>query len=195
MQRCREIAKIAIEDISATTAMKMNQLIAWNAVWLLFQATMVPLIFLAAAPAADNDDDVEACKAQVQTAISTLDRMRTYGHTAERSLGMVSGILETVLHTPDAGVAASERATNDQNMETQNYPLMPTDHQPIARERVLDWTTSTAGTAGATASFENYSSQQMWEYLSWGESNDFWQELYTSLNPQEEANFFDDRIQ
>lgn len=163
---------------------------------MIFQATMAPLIFLSAAPGADNDDDVEACKAQVQTAISTLDRMRSYGHTAERSLGMISGILETLMHTPNTGVAAPEGATNDgETMEVQNYPLILTDYQPTTQERVLDWTATTAGTAGATTSFENYSSQQMWEYLSWGENNDLWQDLYTSLNPQEEASFSDARIQ
>lgn len=201
VQRCREIAEVAIEDISATTAVNMNQMIAWNAVWLVFQATMVPLIYLsAAAVATDNEDgdgEVEACKAQVQTAIATLDRMRPYGHTAERSLGMISSILETILHTPDTGLATNDPAANEyENMETQSYPPIPTDYQPIARERVLDWTATTAATTGATnTSFENYSSQHVWEYLSWGENNDFWAELYTSLNPQEEANFFDARIQ
>lgn len=200
VQRCREIVEVAIEDISATTSMNMNQMIAWNAVWLLFQATMVPLIYLSVAAVAtdndDNDEDVEACKAQVQTAIATLDRMKPFGHTAERSLGMISSILETILHTPDQGVTASDPATNDdENMETQNFPPILTDYQPITRDRVLDWTATTAATTGApNTSFENYSSQHMWEYLSWGENNDFWAELYTTLNPQE-ANFFNARIQ
>lgn len=202
VQRCREIAEVAIEDISATTAVNMNQMIAWNAVWLVFQASMVPLIYLSAAAAAgvtENDADVEGCKAQVQTVIATLDRMRPYGHTAERSLGMISSILETILHTPDnTGLTTTDPATNheDENMETHNYPPILTEYQPINRERVLDWTATTAATTGAiNTSFENYSSQHMWEYLSWGGNNDFWAELYTSLNPQEEVNFFDARIQ
>lgn len=204
VQRCREIAEVAIEDISTTTtAMKMNQMIAWNAVWLVFQATMVPLIYLSVAAVADKQrddgDDVETCKAQVRRSISTLDRMRPYGHTAKRSSGMISRILEIILRTPDTGVRASvlETHNNAGNTEPQNYPPFLTNHQPIARERVLDWTATTAATTGATnnTSFENYSSQHVWEYLSWGENNDFWAELYTSLNPQEEANFFDARIQ
>ncbi|KAE8549647.1 hypothetical protein EYB25_008169 [Talaromyces marneffei] len=204
VQRCREIAEVAIEDISTTTtAMKMNQMIAWNAVWLVFQATMVPLIYLSVAAVADKQrddgDDVETCKAQVRRSISTLDRMRPYGHTAKRSSGMISRILEIILRTPDTGVRASvlETHNNAGNTEPQNYPPFLTNHQPIARERVLDWTATTAATTGATnnTSFENYSSQHLWEYLSWGENNDFWAELYTSLNPQEEANFFDARIQ
>lgn len=199
VQRCREIAQVAIEDISASTAVNVNQMIAWNAVWLLFQASMVPLIYLSAAAAAagvaDNDDDVESCKAQVQIAIAALDRMKPYGHTAERSLHMISSILETILHMPDnTGLTTTDPATNhnDDNMETQHYPPTLTEYQPVARERVLDWTATTAGTTGAiNTSFENYSSQHMWEYLSWGENNnDFWAEMYTSLNPQEETNFF-----
>jgi hypothetical protein len=206
VQRCREIAGVAIEDISATTTVvNVNQMIAWNAVWLVFQASMVPLIYLSAVAAAavttenDADGEVEQCKALVQMAIATLDRMRPYGHTAERSLGMVSSILETILHTPhNTGLTTTDPAINheDDNMDTQNYPPILTEYQPITRERVLDWTATTAATTGAiNTSFENYSSQHMWEYLSWGENNNFWAELYTSLNPQEEVNFFDARIQ
>lgn len=200
VQRCREIAEMAIEDISAATAVNLNQMIAWNAVWLIFQASMVPLICLsvaaaaASAGAADNDDDVERCKAQIQTAIATLDRMRPYGHTAERSLRMISSIFETIIQTPENnGLMTTNPATNhdDSEMQTQNHPPILTENQPITRERVLDWTATTAATTGAVnTSFENYSSQHMWEYLSWGENNDFWAEMYTSLNPQEQANFF-----
>ncbi|KUL86540.1 hypothetical protein ZTR_04279 [Talaromyces verruculosus] len=206
VQRCREIAEVAIEDISATTTVvNVNQMIAWNAVWLVFQASMVPLIYLSAVAATavttenDGDGQVEKCTALVQMVIATLDRMKPYGHTAERSLRMVSSILETILHTPDnTGLTTTDPAMNheDDNMDTQHYPPILTEYQPITRERLLDWTTTTAATTGAiNTSFENYSSQHMWEYLSWGENNDFWAELYTSLNPQEEANIFDARIQ
>ncbi|EED20184.1 C6 transcription factor, putative [Talaromyces stipitatus ATCC 10500] len=193
VQRCCEIAKMAIEDISGTTTstIGMNQMIAWNAVWLVFQATMVPLIFLStcstAAAATQDDGEVESCKVQVQTAISTLDRMRVYGHTAERSLEMISAILDTVLGI--STVRAYNSAGLNENIESQNLPPM-TEHQPITRDRVLDWTAA----ATTSSSFDNFSSQHMWEYLSWGESNDLWPELYTNLDPQdsqiEGADFF-----
>lgn len=191
VQRCREIAEAAIEDISTTTAMNLNQMIAWNAVWLLFQATMVPLIYISAAAVAAGNDigEVEACKIQVQTAMATLDRMRPYGHTAERSLAMISSILETILHTPDgAQVNTTDPAISheDGNMETQN--LM--EYQPITRERVLDWTTTAASATGVmNTSFENYLPQHMWEYLSWGENNDLCAEWYTSVHLQDGVDF------
>ena len=213
VQRCREIAQLEIEDISATTAMKSSQMIAWNAVWLTFQATMVPLLYLSTATSInptntttttrDSDDgeraEIDACKAQVETALATLDRMRPYGHRAERSLRMISSILETILHTSEIDLpaynhTADAAATHDEDhMEIQNYnPILPPDYQPIDRERVLDWSATTAATTGAiNTSFENYSSQHMWEYLSWGENNDLWAELYTSLRRPEGANIFD----
>ncbi|OQD80356.1 hypothetical protein PENANT_c036G05533 [Penicillium antarcticum] len=91
--KCREIAELSIQDISM--AARLNQMIGWNGVWLLFQATMIPLIYLSTR--STNDDAVakfEACKTQVETAIITLDRLKPYGHTAERTLEVVSAILE-----------------------------------------------------------------------------------------------------
>ncbi|CAK7236391.1 hypothetical protein SBRCBS47491_009620 [Sporothrix bragantina] len=204
VQRCGDIARVAIEDIAATTALDMGQttqenhksqmgqmsrMIAWNAVWMIFQATVVPLILLAAASVPGADDDAEACKAQVQTAMAALDRMRPYVHTAERSLGMVSGILEML-------TGATTTTDNDLPLDAPdalNGPLMVADSQQVPQERVLDWNW-TAATAG---------SQQMWDYLSWAENgetgeneghagnNDFWQDLYSSLNPQQGAGSMD----
>lgn len=222
VQRCGDIARVAIDDIAAATATaqntsQMTQMLAWNAVWMIFQATMVPLILLAAAVAPGTDEDADAqaqaCKAykaQVETATGALDRMRPYGHTVERSLGMISGILETVTktqtHTPVTGEAALGvgGATNDDPpLHAPNGPFVLTDYQPATQVRVLDWAAATVGTSGAAsvhAPFENYSSQQMWEYLSWAENNengdniDFWQDLYSSWHPQEDVSSSDARI-
>ncbi|KAL1895871.1 hypothetical protein Sste5346_004968 [Sporothrix stenoceras] len=206
VQRCGDIARVAIDDIAATTATaqkmsQMTQMLAWNAVWMIFQATMVPLILLAAAA---NNDDAEACKAykaQVETAMAALDRMRPYGHTVERSLGMISGILETLTLTPVGGTT-----NNDPPLNAANSPLVLAGCQPVTQGRVPDWAAATVGTAGAAvaagaqAPFENYSSQQMWEYLSWAENDvndensDFWHDLYSSWLPQEGASSSDARI-
>jgi hypothetical protein len=168
IQKCQEIAAISIQDISSTT--KLNQMIGWNAVWMLFQATMVPLICLSAGVA---EDDSTACTAQVESAMLTLDRLKPYGHTAGRSLEVVSGILEANLHGP----SAEALDTSGHNLEPQIFPPPNAFNtgQQIARDRVADWTAT---------SFETLSSQYMWEYLSWDHSN-LWPEVF-DLNGENE---------
>ncbi|KAJ5382981.1 Major facilitator superfamily domain general substrate transporter [Penicillium concentricum] len=168
IQKCQEIAEISIQDISSTT--KLNQMIGWNAVWMLFQATMVPLICLSAGVA---EDDSTACKTQVETAMLTLGRLKPYGHTAGRSLEVISGILESNLHGPPA----EPLDASGDNLDPQSFPPPNAFNagQQIARDRVSDWTAT---------SFETLSSQYMWEYLSWDHSN-LWPEVF-DLNAQNE---------
>ncbi|KAJ5782115.1 hypothetical protein N7457_003889 [Penicillium paradoxum] len=163
--KCLEIAEICIQDISTTA--KLNQMLGWNAIWLLFQATMVPLLCLSAS-IADNDSGAsfEACKTQVETAMSTLGRMKSYGLTAERSLEVVSAILAANLH----GTSADPVDVSGTSPSPMNSP--PPDPintaQPIPRDRFSDLTAT---------SFETLSSQYMWEYLSWDHSN-LWPEIF-----------------
>ncbi|CAG8887265.1 unnamed protein product [Penicillium egyptiacum] len=177
IQKCQEIAAISIQDIFSTTT--LNQMVGWNAVWMLFQATMVPLICLSAG-VADHDSaaSFEACKTQVETAMLTLGRMKPYGHTAERSLEVISGILESNLRGPMAEpVDASGDSLDPPNPPNpQNFPVNAFNTgQQIPRDRVADWTAT---------SFETLSSQYMWEYLSWDHSN-LWPEVF-DLNTQNE---------
>lgn len=173
IQKCREIAELSIQDISMTT--QLNQMIGWNAVWLLFQATMVPLICLSIGSADDDSRaSFEACKTQVETAIQTLDRMQPYGHTAGRSLEVVSRILEVNLHAPDV----EPPDTSAEGLASQDFPVpnVLSSYQSVPRDRVLD---RTAG------SFENCWSQYMWEYLSW-DANNLWPGL-SDFNAQNDA--------
>ncbi|KAJ5827311.1 Major facilitator superfamily domain general substrate transporter [Penicillium robsamsonii] len=168
IQKCQEIAEISIQDISST--IKLNQMIGWNAVWMLFQATMVPLICLSAWVA---EEDPTACKTQVETAMLTLGRMKPYGHTAGRSLEVISGILESNLHGPT--VEPLDVSGDSLGPPTFLPPNAFNNDQQIARDRVSDWTAT---------SFETLSSQHMWEYLSWDHSN-LWPEVF-DLNAQNE---------
>jgi hypothetical protein len=161
--KCREIAEITIQDISMAT--RLNQIIGWNGVWFLFQATMVPLIYLSTR--SRNDDSAAsfaACKSQVEIAMLTLDRMTPYGHTAQRSLEVISGILEACL-----GGTAVETQTPSTTTEGLRYENITgvnafDSYPPATGDQVSDWT---------VMSFENLPSQSMWEFLSWG-AEDFW---------------------
>ncbi|OQE38015.1 hypothetical protein PENCOP_c009G08908 [Penicillium coprophilum] len=169
IQKCQEIADITIRDISSTT--KLNQMIGWNAVWMIFQATMVPLICLSAGVA---EDDSTACKTQVEAAMLTLGRMKPYGHTAERSLEVISGILDANLHGPST--QPLDASGDGLDAQLFNPPNAFHTGQQIARDRVSDWTAT---------SFETLSSQYMWEYLSWDHSN-LWPEVFDPNAAQNE---------
>ncbi|KAJ5585286.1 uncharacterized protein N7459_005086 [Penicillium hispanicum] len=159
--KCREIAETTIQDISMTT--RLNQMIGWNGVWFLFQATMVPLIYLATRPR--NDDSAASfasCKMQAETAMLTLDRMRPYGPAAQRSLEVISGILEACLE----GAAVETPDTMTEGLGFQGISQMNAfdSYSPTTRDQLSDWT---------GMSLESLPPQSMWEFLSWG-AEDLW---------------------
>ncbi|KAF7714726.1 Cellulolytic transcriptional activator ClrB-2-like protein [Penicillium ucsense] len=173
IERCHEIAKSCIHDISITSP--MNNMIGWNAVWLLFQATMVPLVCLSLNSAHEVSPGLaEDCKAQVETAILTLDRLKLYGHTAERSREVISRILEANLQTP-GGEAFDASASQ---IGAQDFPFMNSLSNPpgVGPESVAD---------RMNAGIGNGWSESMWEYLGW-ESGEFWPDI-SRLNAQTEG--------
>lgn len=164
IRKCCEIAEMSIHDISSTT--ELNQVVGWNAVWLLFQATMVPLICLSAGSTSTDSDSFasfEVCKAQVETALLALDRMRPYGLTAGRSQEVVSRLLEANLRDPLMGPTSDYRGVPG----SQNLPLVNTSegYQQMAQDMVLDQNAS---------SFEDYWPHYMWEYLNLPTPNGVW---------------------
>jgi hypothetical protein len=154
-----------IRDISLTTG--LNQVVGWNAVWLLFQATMVPLICLSAGSAeVDSFTFFDGCKTQVETALVTLDRMRPYGLTAARSYEVVSRLLEASLRSPPMGPTDDNYA----GLSSQNFPVVNASesYQQMTQDMVLDQSAN---------SFEDYWSYCMWQYLNLPAPNEMWPEI------------------
>ncbi|KAF3385460.1 Lactose regulatory protein LAC9 [Penicillium rolfsii] len=180
IERCCEIAKSLIQDIAITAP--LNNVIGWNAVWLLFQATMVPLVCLSLGSTHDVSSGLsDDCKAQVDTAILTLDRLKPYGHTAERSREVISRILEANMQSPHAepfDASASQ-------VGAQDFPFMNVlaNSQGVGQDQLAD---------RMTAGFGNGWSESMWEYLSW-ESSDLWPEI-SKLNVQNDVMPFMDSV-
>ncbi|KAL4784910.1 fungal-specific transcription factor domain-containing protein [Aspergillus varians] len=194
IQKCHKAAELCIRDISMTA--ELNQVIGWNAVWLSFQAAMVPLILLSTTTSSDDNDtddnsrpSFNSCKTQVETAILTLDRMRAYGRTAERSHAVITRIFETILHGPGPEMEPpSDMMTDGNNLPPPQEPgpqfIDPalsgglTGYQPATmRENIPN-----------TAFFENFWPQHMAEYLSW-EAGDLWPEV-PGVNAQGEGAAF-----
>ena len=119
--RCRIIAGQSIADINATC---QEELIAgWNAVWMMYQAVMVPLVSLfsylsspmvytsdinpgrniessegAACAATGGDEDAEKWREQIQTALQFFDRMQRYSVAARKSKDFVERLYEASKH-------------------------------------------------------------------------------------------------
>ncbi|KAL4863378.1 hypothetical protein BDV12DRAFT_206605 [Aspergillus spectabilis] len=160
--KCHSNADLLIQDISGIT--ELNQVIGWNAVWLLFQAAMIPLIILSTSPTDDDSPaSFDTCKALVEAAILTLDRMRPYSRTAEASRHVVTRFFEAISHAPEH----SSGLNSGGNASLEPFPpLDPTN-----------------GRDGATAAFfDDFWPQHVVDYLSW-DANNLWPEL-PNLIPQ-----------
>ena len=93
IEKCRDSAAELIADITSSWAgTKPCQVSGWNATWLLYQASMVPLLSLFSD--AIDQSVVERCQQQVETVMAALVEMRAWSLTAQRSLEVVSKIYE-----------------------------------------------------------------------------------------------------
>ena len=92
VEACRVIAGEAIADIQNQWV--PNQLSGWNATWLLFQASMVPLVTLFAEYNRGNLDAINVAQEQTEAVIQQLEKMERWSLTAKRSKDVVSKIYE-----------------------------------------------------------------------------------------------------
>ena len=111
--KCQIIAEQMISDINATC--KPDIMAGWNAVWLMYQAAMVPLVSLfaflsspVAYPPPDSpgklnghngyQDEPEKWRSQIQTAIGFFQRMQHYSVAAKKSGDVVTRLLDASKH-------------------------------------------------------------------------------------------------
>lgn len=122
IQKCRILAGQAITTIDQTC---QNNLIAgWNAVWLMYQAVMVPLLSLSAlytseqaacgdgSAAADNDraqsDEEREWQTQIQTAVGLFERMSSFSLAAVKSKLVVEQLLHACKRIKSPGVTVPQ---------------------------------------------------------------------------------------
>jgi hypothetical protein len=109
IQKCRILAGHAIMTIDQTC--QDNLIAGWNAVWLMYQAVMVPLLSLSALYASERNTSDETHGAsdtdrtpsneevewqvQIQTAINLFERMSSFSLAASKSKLVVEQLLHT----------------------------------------------------------------------------------------------------
>lgn len=166
--KCREIAEHSIQNIAATA--QLNQLCSWNAVWWTFQASLVPLLglFLNDPTADDPRASIESCQAQVETAMTTLARMQSFGHTAKRSLDALSRMYEASKRGQDLPTSTTAaEALNTQYPAGRDMPMYTSPDSDRMGMSLGD-----NGFADPLSTpFLDDSGQYLWEYLSWSDSN------------------------
>lgn len=178
IERCRMVADETIRDVAATT--RLNQKTGWNAVWLLFQATLVPLLglFIADSTATHAHATLESCRNQVKTAMAALERLEHWSPTAKRTLEVVSKIMDAsqrVRNATTSSYAPGSQARTS-NASTQHIPhIGPASTAPLVHP-----TTMSAPVPLGNASYEGYqnvapymeqSSQQMLDYITWSDGS------------------------
>lgn len=174
IERCREIAETAIRDISATA--KTPQMSGWNAVWFLFQSTMVPLLglFINDNTVTDPRATTEACQAQVQDALLVFARLQQASPTARKTLDAVSRIFEASKRGP--GIAAETNSINSANLSPTsreagvlNTPRVLPSHNDGRGFAVTHDSSFTDPFAPSTMDDPN--GQYLWDFLSWSDTN------------------------
>lgn len=162
---CRDVTADLINDIAATwTVQKPCQMSGWNATWLLYQATMVPLLSLFSDP--HDPMIVSKSRAQIEVAMSTLTELQGWSTTSRRSLEVVSKIYEaSKRHSPEP-------------YEPQEYSISnirtPAPLNPSARPTYID--TSFASAYSNPDMFHTNSQEMMmdnmFDSLKWSTSWD-----------------------
>ncbi|EMC91097.1 hypothetical protein BAUCODRAFT_127015 [Baudoinia panamericana UAMH 10762] len=166
IERCRIIAEESIRSINLHCP---NELLAgWNAVWLMYQAVMIPLVSLfamhpdrtkstnsaeasaqtAAQSGNDNADDVLAWRIQVETAIVFFQRMTPYSMAAKRSTIIVERLYaaskhSTIFTAPPNSTQPSEgdnsRLTSCEITQMSGTVLPDMVHVTPVTGQVPDW--------------------------------------------------------
>lgn len=84
--KCRALAQQNIEDIAREWT--PNQMLGWNGVWFMYQASMIPLVSMFWE--AWNESLVHECQAQIETVLDAFEGMTDWSLAARRSREVVS---------------------------------------------------------------------------------------------------------
>jgi hypothetical protein len=90
VNKCRDIAKQTIEDIAREWT--PNQMLGWNGVWFMYQASMIPLVSIFWE--SWNTQQVHEWQSQIETVIESMGGMADWSLAARRSREVVSKMYE-----------------------------------------------------------------------------------------------------
>jgi hypothetical protein len=88
--KCRAIAKETIEDIAREWT--PNQMLGWNGVWFMYQASMIPLVTMFWE--SWNTQRVRECQAQLEVVLEAFEGLSDWSLAARRSREVVAKMYE-----------------------------------------------------------------------------------------------------
>ncbi|KAH8794622.1 fungal-specific transcription factor domain-containing protein, partial [Hyaloscypha finlandica] len=116
---CREIAEATVQEVAKSWF--KNQISAWNAVWLLFQATMIPLLGLFSDP---DHENVPKWRQSIEKSLSLFGEMRDFSLAAQRSCEVVARIYAASEKARTASADAQREVQSEWTwLEDQFWPL------------------------------------------------------------------------
>jgi len=125
VETCRALARQTIYDI--TSEFSHNQMSGWNAVWFLYQASMIPLVSIFSGTW--NAAEVGDWCGQIETVLDGLTAMAEWSLSARRSREVVAKVYEA--SKGHVTRQKSPRTTNGHN--TGNAPVK--DHLPCSLDQ------------------------------------------------------------
>lgn len=90
ISKCRAVAKQTIEDIAREWT--PNQMLGWNGVWFMYQASMIPLVTMFWE--SWNTEQVRDCQAQIEIVLEAFEGLADWSLAARRSREVLSKMYE-----------------------------------------------------------------------------------------------------
>ncbi|KAI5367559.1 hypothetical protein Slin15195_G026880 [Septoria linicola] len=214
--RCRIVASQAIADIDSTC--QDNLIAGWNAVWMMYQAVMVPLVslfsVLALPPSATaaesplqtpgsngtlttpgSDDDIESWRRDVERSIAFFDRMQSWSVAAAKSRAVVQRLLDATQFVADNNAQYHQQQQDMLQRRMSVGPITPVD---MRAPQVIDFDHA-AGPSNMA--FQPPQDMSQYDFMNpgWGISpningeaamNEFWDDMMWETMP-DTSNFVD----
>jgi hypothetical protein len=164
---CRAIAKQTIEDIAREWT--PNQMLGWNGVWFMYQASMIPLVSLFWENW--NSQLVEECQSQIETVLDAFEGMADWSLAARRSREVLSKLYEASkrpLTRPVSPKLGSTTGINGLNGMHDMGRVNGTGHyQPMGGNEILQLGMMEEG-------IDPLNSQDIWDFdgMLWGRLTD-----------------------
>jgi hypothetical protein len=211
VSRCRLVAGQTIFDIDATCP--DNLIAGWNAVWMVYQAVMVPLVSLFSVlsqptvPASSDspfqtpggsessvtlpgsDDDVQKWKMEIEKAIEFFDRMNRWSVAARKSRDVVQRLYDATRFISSHNVQALPQQQQQQH-EQPSHDQHPVQQQGADYGAPLPAAFNTLDPTNFPPHYgvEEYTSIPGWGVNTNGQAatvEDFWQDMMWENFPRD----------
>lgn len=120
VDRCRELALRNIEDIS--NDWERHQMSGWNGVWMMYQATMIPLLSILWQP---HSPSVPEWHRQVEVTLGVLDVMEEWSLSAARSREVIRRIHDATRLLSKTGGDDSHRDAIQNGLYDEGISMAP----------------------------------------------------------------------